>query len=188
VEDYGTEGEVFPIKETDIRQVMLKHWKAEMEKWRKETRKKIERYYDKDAGFAYDTSYREYICTPQYTLPEAIRDKNGRVVYPKGYTFNPLEYMKIPFEICFVTDKELDFLPRLEKKDIYTHRELWSGRMYVLVKGNAWKLREKGYLVWDYGISKDWIERMCVKEVPACVKQVGKQLKIRTGYQALLMR
>lgn len=186
MEDYGTEGEVFPIKEVDIREVMLKEWKAEMEKWRKEYKKKIEEYHEKDAGFSYATGYKEYTCTPKYTLPEEVRDKDGKVIYPKGYTFNPLDYMSFPFEICFITEKEVDYLPKIDKsKKTFTPRELWQGRVYVLVKGNSWKLREKGYIVWDYGLSKEWIERMCVREVPACVRQVGNQFLIKTGVRSL---
>ena len=185
LEDYGTEGEVFPIKEVDIRQVLLKRWRAEMEKWRKEYKKKIEEYHEKDAGFPYTTEYKEYTCTPSYTLPEAIRDKDGKVIYPKGYTFNPLDYMKFPFEICFVTDRDVKYLPKLGNKDTPLPRDLWKGRVYVIVKGNSWKLREKGYIVWDYGLSKEWIERMCVKEVPACVRQEGNRFRVRVGVQSL---
>ena len=189
LEDHGIEGEVFPIKEKDIRQVLLKRWRVHIRELRREFKEKIEKYHEKDAGFSYTAEYKEYTCTPEYTLPDAIRDKNGRVVYPKGYTFNPLDYMTFPFEICFVSDRDIEALPKIDKnKKVYLPRELWKGRIYVLVKGNAWKLRQEGYIVWDYGLSKKWIERMCVKEVPACVKQIGSQFHIRTGYQALLMR
>lgn len=185
--DYGTYGEVYPIREIDIRKIMLKKWKINIKKLAKELREKVIHYYDKDAGFPYrPNDTKIYYYTPKYTLPVDIKGPDGKILYPKGYTFNPLERgLYIPFEICFITDKEEKYLPKIPKKKLYLPWDFQTSRVYVLVKGNAYKLREKGYLVWDYGLSTDWIKRMGVKEVPACVKQIGNRFLIRTGVQAL---
>jgi conjugal transfer pilus assembly protein TraW len=185
--DYGVYGEVYPIKEIDIRKIMLKKWKVNLKQLQKNLKKKIIHYYDKDAGFPYKPNdNKTYYFTPKYTLPVDIKDPNGKILYPKGYTFNPLDRgLYIPFEICFVTNKEVKYLPKIPKKKTLLPWKINTSRIFVVVKGNAYKLREKGYLVWDYGLSADWIKRMGVKEVPACVKQIGNKFLIRTGVQAL---
>lgn len=185
--DYGIYGEVYPIKEVDIRKVMLRKWKVNLKQLQNKLKKKVIKYYDKDAGFPYrPDDNKTYYYSPKYTLPVDIKGPNGKILYPKGYTFNPLERgLYIPFEICFITDKEIKYLPKLKRKKLYLPSDFNTSRVYVLVKGNAYKLREKGYVVWDYGLSAEWIKRMGVKEVPACVKQVGNRFLIRTGVRAL---
>ena len=39
---------------------------------------------------------RTFLVDMTYTLDRDIADEKGNVVYPKGYTFNPLDYITYP--------------------------------------------------------------------------------------------
>ncbi|MBB6117750.1 conjugal transfer pilus assembly protein TraU [Rahnella inusitata] len=51
---------------------------------------------------------RTYI--PFYTSTVDVPDKEGRILYPKGYTFNPLAYVKLPQRIVVVSPGQEDWL------------------------------------------------------------------------------
>jgi conjugal transfer pilus assembly protein TraW len=56
-----------------------------------------------------------------YILPEDIKDKDGNVIYPKGYTFNPIKYtnVKPPSLVIFnPSDKKEMKLVKLLIKDM----------------------------------------------------------------------
>jgi hypothetical protein len=38
---------------------------------------------------------RRFAVDMTFTLEQELRDEEGRVLYPKGYTFNPLEYVSL---------------------------------------------------------------------------------------------
>ncbi|WP_454884366.1 conjugal transfer protein TraW [Sphingomonas oryzagri] len=44
---------------------------------------------------------------PFYTLPDDIRLPDGRVLYPKGFTFNPLTYVRLPQRLIVVHAGEI---------------------------------------------------------------------------------
>jgi conjugal transfer pilus assembly protein TraU len=42
------------------------------------------------------------IHRPFYTLDHDISDQHGRIIYPRGYTFNPLAHVRLPSRILVV--------------------------------------------------------------------------------------
>lgn len=46
---------------------------------------------------------------PFYTLESDIRLPDGRILYPKGFTFNPLTYVHLPQRLVIVHAEELDW-------------------------------------------------------------------------------
>lgn len=46
---------------------------------------------------------------PFYTLDTEIRLPGGDVLYPKGYTFNPLDYVTLPLRLVVVQPRDLDW-------------------------------------------------------------------------------
>lgn len=62
---------------------------------------------------------RTRIYIPMYSLEFDIFDKNGKVLYPKGFTFNPLEYVRMSGRIVvFHLDKLEELKPLLRTSDI----------------------------------------------------------------------
>jgi conjugal transfer pilus assembly protein TraW len=98
--DLGTVGKTYPIAETDAlseledraRRIDTKKMlaKAQPEKYRPGNLKNLPRA----------SKTRSYQVDMTYTVQEDIPDGKGGVLYPQGYTFNPLTYM--PFKKTLV--------------------------------------------------------------------------------------
>ncbi len=61
---------------------------------------------------------------PTYTQEFDIRDQTGQLIYPKGFQFNPLEHITLPYRIVVIETQDLDWAKaRLKKTDmvILTH-------------------------------------------------------------------
>ena len=67
---------------------------------------------------------RTYKLDLKFQLPFDIKDHTGKVLYPAGYTFNPLKYIKFPFILVFfdsLSEKEVDWLKKsgmLDRDDV----------------------------------------------------------------------
>jgi len=56
---------------------------------------------------------RTYKLSLSFQLPFDIKDHKGKIIYPKGYTFNPLKYVRLPFTLVFfdaTSEKEIKWL------------------------------------------------------------------------------
>ena len=113
---------------------------------------------------AEETTTRRHVLN--YTLPFDIKDHNGRIIYPKGYSFNPLDYVKIPFVVVFfdgTSGKELEWL----KKSGFLKR---PDTMLVAVKGNIYDLNLQLKKT-VYAGSKDMLGIFGVEKTPSYVYQ-----------------
>lgn len=98
--DLGTVGKTYPIAERDAlseledraRRIDTKKMLAQVrpEKYRPENLKNLPRA----------SKARSYQVDMTYTVQEDIPDGKGGILYPRGYTFNPLSYM--PFRKTLV--------------------------------------------------------------------------------------
>ncbi len=98
--DLGTVGKTYPIAERDAlseledraRRIDTKKMltKVRPEKYRPENLKHLPRA----------SKTRSYLVDMSYTVQEDIPDGKGGILYPRGYTFNPLSYM--PFRKTLV--------------------------------------------------------------------------------------
>lgn len=93
--DLGTFGEVFPVAEPDIREVM----KERLGKidWEKKKRDAQKNFFRKRSEFGHDTLLeyamykRERLIDPSVTLDGDITDKYGKVLIAAGTRVNPLD-------------------------------------------------------------------------------------------------
>jgi conjugal transfer pilus assembly protein TraW len=52
---------------------------------------------------------RKRTVVPFHTLDFEIRLPDGKLLYPKGYTFNPLAYVSLPQRLVIVHPRDLDW-------------------------------------------------------------------------------
>lgn len=57
---------------------------------------------------------RSYI--PFYTVEHDVIDKDGNVIYPTGYVYNPLLYFKLPYTIYAIDHKDVPWLKQFLKQ------------------------------------------------------------------------
>lgn len=59
------------------------------------------------AGLAPARANRVHTLVPFYTVEEDIRLPDGRLLCPKGFTFNPLDYVSLPQRLVIVHPRDL---------------------------------------------------------------------------------
>ncbi|MGD0235586.1 MAG: hypothetical protein ABSC55_13755 [Syntrophorhabdales bacterium] len=101
--DLGVFGAVYGIAEKDaLTEIEEKAARADLKRMvnKDELTKKLKHYTPEDLKAVKDLpaakKERTFLVDMTYTLEEDIADDRGNVVYRKGYTFNPLDYVVYP--------------------------------------------------------------------------------------------
>lgn len=109
---------------------------------------------------------------PFYTLDTEIRLPDGKVLYPRGFTFNPLDYVTLPQRLVVVRPRDLDWALRTagltdfillaagdaQDEDAITLSERWGRPIFLLEE------RVK--------------QRLGLTVAPVVVRQQGKRLEL----------
>lgn len=108
----GTFGATYPVIEKDaLKEMEEKARQADVSKFinKKRLKDKISNYRPpeveelKKIGPA--RTERTFLVDMTYSLQNDIPDGQGRVLYPKGYTFNPLDYISYPNTLVILNGK-----------------------------------------------------------------------------------
>jgi hypothetical protein len=170
-------GRTYDIVEPDAYEEVLeaaKNANVKFERYKKALQEKIKKFFvveEFNIPYARETMTRYY--EPRYELPFDIRDERGRIIYPKGFTFNPLEYMNLYGEFIFFDARNASHLHWLKKGG-------YAGRIDVMLIATAGNIRdaEKFLKARVYRATKSMIERFDVKRIPCIIRQNGKYLEI----------
>jgi conjugal transfer pilus assembly protein TraW len=181
----GQEGNVYEIEEIDIAVlIQAKAAKFDFAKYADENKRQLSdrvktfRPADAVSDLPRATMSGAYKIDPSYTLPYDLRDAQGDLVYPKGYTFNPLEVMakqglslRVPYVI--INAERREELLWLEKK----LSKSGKGTFKVLItNGSAFELSEKlGFPI--YYLSEQVKERLAIRATPTIVYQPHNERK-----------
>lgn len=106
----GVSGRVYPIVEKDaIEEIRERASRVDWGKYldQKEWKEKIKGYRPPNLTVLHPANEdRSFLVDMTYTLEFDIQDGKGGILYPKGYTFNPLEYL--PFSKTIVVINGMD--------------------------------------------------------------------------------
>lgn len=97
----GQDGNIYEIEEKDFLKIIQERaasidWEEKKQKWQAKTKEDVENYRPKNSVSNIPPAQTEevYKVDLSYTLSFDITDIYGNVIFPQGYTFNPLEEMK----------------------------------------------------------------------------------------------
>jgi conjugal transfer pilus assembly protein TraW len=114
------------------------------------------------------------IVVPFYTLDMDVTLPDGRVLYPRGYTFNPLAYVSLPQALVVVHAAELDWALKTAAP---TDWILLAGSAGDEAPGDPITLGEKAGR--PLFILEDRVrERLGLTVAPVIVRQVGQKLEL----------
>lgn len=104
---------------------------------------------------------------PFYTSEMEVKDPSGKVIYPKGYTFNPLNHMSLPNKIWVLTPSTTKyFVGKIPKTD-----------QILIANGNP--LDQRAVLKMPTFILDDKTkQRLGITHAPSMIQQEGSALKI----------
>jgi conjugal transfer pilus assembly protein TraW len=181
----GTEGNVYPIHEIELTKLIAaKAGEFDFERYAENNKRQMEdrvrtfRPVDAVSDLPIANISAAYKIDPTYTLPYDIRDAQGEIVYPQGYTFNPLEAMarqglsiRTPYVV--INAERPEEMRWLERKVGNSARGTF---VLVITNGHAYELSERfGFPV--YYLSEQMRERLAIKVTPTIVFQPQNERK-----------
>lgn len=171
------EGRIYPISEPDMLEEL--RTKAASVDWNKMVDK--EKQKEKIKNFKPETLVslpaakqdRAYLVDMTYTLDVDLPDGKGGLLYPKGYSFNPLDYTQLRGKLIVIDGSD----PRqVAWFDASPYRDDINIKL-LLTGGSYYQLMEKFRRPVFYYM-QPMATRLQVEAVPAIVEQAGKMLKV----------
>ncbi|MDD3834814.1 MAG: chromosome segregation protein ParM [Sulfurimonas sp.] len=108
-----------------------------------------------------------------YTVPEDIKDATGRIMYAKGFKFNPADYVQMQQEIVII-----DATNKIELEWAKNNNYLDSAKyMLLLSDGNALDIADE-FKKPVYYLTKEIADKFQIKKTPTIIKQVGNKIKV----------
>lgn len=107
------------------------------------------------------------VVVPFFALSFDIPDKDGNILYPAGYTFNPLEYLTLPSRLIIVSEDQIG----------WALKEADTADMIILAGSNALEAtRIHGRPI--FKLEDRVRERLDLRVVPSIVEQNGKHFVV----------
>jgi len=122
------------------------------------------------ASLAPATRSRVRNVVPFHTLDFDIRGNDGRILYPKGFTFNPLSYVSLPQRLVIVAPRDLDWALSQAMPSDFILLTAGKGTDAIAASEKA----ERPIFLLEERIK----ERLGLSVAPAIVRQVGQRLEI----------
>lgn len=143
---------------------------------RKAWEKKVKEFRPGDAAsLPHAKKDRARLIDMTYTLEFDIPDDKGNIIYPKGYAFNPLEFMTAPLPTLIIIDGSSREQTEWYKRSPY-FKERYA--MLLITDGSWFELsRELKHPV--YYLPVQVKERLRVEAVPSVVSRRGKFMEVR---------
>ncbi|MEA3429393.1 MAG: hypothetical protein U9Q84_09355 [Thermodesulfobacteriota bacterium] len=174
----GTFGRTYSIIERDALEEIKEHaskidWHKHFNKEKAETA--VKNYQPENmTALPRATEDRTFSVDMTYTLDFDIPDGKGGILYPKGYTFNPLDYVQLP-NILVVIDasdkKQVEWFESSQYINDYK-------TMCLVTGGKSWALSQKLQKPVFYA-NKQIVERFKLKAVPSVVQQKGQYMEVK---------
>lgn len=105
--------------------------------------------------------------TPFYKVPFDVTDSAGKIIYPKGYQFNPLEFVRLPNRLVVINQEHSQWLKtKIKPQDTVILARGNKDKVQADIKRSVFILTEK------------LVERLGLRVVPTIIEQEGQVLTI----------
>lgn len=174
--DLGTFGATCPIAEKDaIEEIEEKASQTDWSKhFNKEKMEKAVKDYQPEnlVRLPRAGETRSFKVDMTYTLDFDITDHHGQILYPKGFRFNPLDYMDFPQTLVVIDTTDEDQVAWLKSSEhVYT-------ATILITDGAFWDLSNSLGRALFYA-DKQIVERFGLKAVPSIIKQSGRYMEVK---------
>ena len=174
--DLGVAGRTYPIVEPDIL-TELQQQAAEINPGNNKEKivARIKKY--QPAGLHIlprATEDKSKMVDMTYTLERNLTDGDGKVIYPRGYTFNPLHYVTFSGGLVVINGADPAQVKWFEKSPYFDNHQA----RLLLSSGHAFEMMEKLQRSVFY-LTDDIADRLQVTTVPSLVIQQGDKIKVQ---------
>lgn len=176
-----TLGEVKEFAERDMLELIQEHMvknkdeiEARANQFREQSKENVKNYKPKGlTPLTPATEDRAFYPDLTYTLNEDIKDASGRVLYKKGFSFNPADYVKLSYALVVIDGtnrKEVEWFKQSGFANALTHRLLLSnGSFYELNK----ELKQEVFY-----LMPKIKEKFNITKTPSLITQVDNKIKV----------
>ena len=175
--DLGKYGATYPIIEEDaISQLKKAIAKYDWEKFKIKQKEKIKNFKPKDL-VDLPAAKKDKVFKVDMTgaIKEDIIGRDGEVIYPKGYRYNPMEYVFMRRIIVFINGKDEKQIEWYKKSPYPADMRT----MLLITDGSYLDVRKKLNTLTVYYANREIIERMGIKAVPSVAVQKGTELEVQ---------
>ena len=110
-----------------------------------------------------------------YTLPFDIKDAQGKIIYPKGFTFNPAKYVRLHYTIIVLNANRKEEVEWFFKSK-YSKNPL----MYrVFLTDGNWYEFQKRYKSQVFYCLREIQERFKLRHTVSIIRQVGDKMEVK---------
>lgn len=175
----GKMGNVYPVAEKSAyTQILDKakkvNWKKVIENSRLQVQNEINTLHPeyKNIVIKNATKNYTYYVTIMYTLDRNIANAKGQIIYPKGYTFNVMDYVHM--------DKPMIFFNANDPKQVAWFKKNFSKNTNIIamITGGYYMkaMKETNSLL--YIAPPKLIENLKITQVPCVATQAGDQMRV----------
>ena len=126
------------------------------------------------AGLVRTRSPRTFYFDPSITVPETVRDPDGKVLVAAGTRVNPLDFVALSNHLIFFDARDRD-----QARQALALRDHYQGRVHLILTGGSYIDFMKRFDVRVYFDQQGLlVRRLGIRQVPALVTQEGKRLRI----------
>lgn len=176
--DLGTFGTTYHIAEKDaIEKIKKKAAKTDWSKhFNKEKMEKAVRRYRPEHIFRLPraTQDRTFRVDMSYAVDFNIPDEKGGILYPKGYRFNPLEYVQWPGILVVIDGSDKDQVTWLRSSQYVKDYKT----MLLVTDGGFWDLSHNLKRPVFYA-TRQIVNRFQLKAVPSVIQQSGNYMEVK---------
>lgn len=176
-QDFGTYGNTYPIEEEDLIEYIKARIRSLDNQALDEIQSKLSKHYKgrfqrpKPIDWLGRAEKHKILYfDPTIITKEDIKDEKGKVVIPKGTSYNPLEHTSLSQDLLFFDGDQ--------EEHIKWAKSFGDQTKWILINGKPLELeeQEKRPVFFDqYGILS---KKLSIKAIPARISQEGKLLKI----------
>jgi len=174
IKDLGVVGKTYPIVEPDIILEMKQKMASQERLTSAMLRNRLRDYKPADLHELPKASKdNQKIVDMTYTLPADLLDADGKIIYPKGFTFNPLDYVTFRRGLVILNGNDHDQISWFEESPYYENHQA----MLLITDGSAYDLISKLQRPVFY-LTKDIATRLQLAAVPSVVVQEQNKMRV----------
>lgn len=179
--DLGTFGELFPIQEKSLLQVIqdkLQTLNEEgiLQDHQKEIQEKVQRKLQNPPsvqGVKSTVKPRSFSYDPSFVVTNDLKDHRGQIFCARGKKINPLQYRSLTKPLLFI-----DGLDSKQIEWVRQQRQSFANVKVILIQGSPFKLSQKLLIPVYFDQQGLLTRKLGIRQVPARVTQKGDKLWI----------
>ena len=178
IKNLGVIGETYPVVEPDI---LVEMKQRAARKGRLSQKQMLDRIKNYQPAGLYNLPRakvnKTFLVDMTYTLDRDLTDADGKVIYPGGYTFNPLDYITLPGGLVVIDGDDPGQVEWFKTSQYFKNHQA----RLLLSDGHAFNFVEQLKRPVFY-LTDDIAKRLQLTAVPSIVIQQGDMMQVRELY------